>query len=74
MSISKCQTCPHLSSSRKPGNTRTEYRCKHPDQKYIEDYFEKNKIKKMPGFLGYGHGQLPLRRTVKWCPMEKKGD
>ena len=74
MSVCRCQTCHHMKGYRKPGNSRTSYRCCHPDQRYIRDYFNEHKIKKMPGFLGYGHGQLPLKRTVKWCPEEKKGD
>ena len=74
MSVCRCQTCPYMSAYRKPGNSRTRYLCKHSDQRYIQDYFNEHKIKKMPGFLGYGHGQLPLKRTVKWCPEEKKGD
>ena len=73
MSVCRCQTCPYQMGYRKPGNSRTSYRCTHPDQRYIREYFEKHRIKKMPGFLGFGHGQLPLKRTVKWCP-EERGD
>lgn len=74
MSVCRCQTCPYQKGYRKPGNSRTSYHCKHPDERYIRDYFNEHKIKKMPGFLGFGHGQLPLKRTVKWCPLEKEGD
>ena len=73
MSICRCQTCPYLKGYRKPTNSRTEYYCGHPDQKYIFDYFAKNKLRKSPGFLAFGHGQLPMKRTVKWCP-EERGD
>lgn len=74
MSVCRCQTCPHLKGTRRVGNSRTAYSCGHPDQAYIEEYFKKNHIQKMPGFLAFGHGQLPMKRTVKWCPEEKKGD
>lgn len=73
MSVCRCQTCPYVSAYRKQGNSRTEYSCNHPDQEYIMEYFKKHKMVKMPGFLGFGHGKLPLKRTVKWCPMEKEG-
>ena len=74
MSMCRCPTCQNLKCYRKVGNSRTEYYCGHPDQRYIRDYFNEHKIKKMPGFLGFGHGQLPLKRAVKWCPLDKKGD
>lgn len=73
MSVCRCQTCPHLKSFRRIGNSRTEFSCGHPDQRYIEDYFKKHKMVKTPGFLAFGHGQLPMKRTVKWCP-EERGD
>lgn len=70
----KCSDCEHCSGYRRFGNTRTNFSCKHPDQRYIHDYFMKNGIKKMPGFLGFGavrSDTVPLKTSPAWCPKKK---
>ena len=47
----KCSACQHCSGFRSLGNTRTSFTCRHPDQRYIENYFHKKRMQKMPGFL-----------------------
>ena len=71
MSECKCKSCPYLKVHRKPTNRRSEYHCGHPDQMYILKWFKKSNMQKMEGFLAYGKGELPLKRTPKWCPEEK---
>lgn len=54
-------------------NTRMGFMCEHPKQKYIDNYFKEKKIKKMPGFIGYGENFSPVpknKTTPKWCPMK----
>ncbi len=70
MSGCKCIGCDRLRAYRKPGNTRTEYSCRHENQKFIEDYYKSNKILSMPGHIGYGKGVFPRKTTPKWCPKE----
>lgn len=68
-----CINCKYSQAYRKPGNSRYEYRCKHPDQKYIIDYFEEHKIQKLQGFLGFAKpGEFPVKTAPKWCPMRKE--
>lgn len=74
MSECKCKSCPHMKSFRKPGNRRSEYCCEHPNQRHILEWFKEKKIQKMVGFLAYGKGELPLKRTPKWCPIEAEGE
>lgn len=70
----KCSGCQHCSRFRPVGNTRTEFTCKHPDHKYIENYFSKKDIHKMPGFLGFGarySDTVPIKTAPAWCPRKK---
>ena len=70
----KCSECEHCHGLRPVGNTRTNFFCKHQDQRYIHDYFSTNRMKKMPGFLGYGSvnsDTAPLKTSPAWCPMKK---
>lgn len=70
----KCSDCEHCSGYRRIGNTRTHFFCKHPDQRYINDYFMQKGIRKMLGFLGFGavHSDtVPLKTSPAWCPKKK---
>lgn len=46
----KCSACQHCSGFRSLGNTRTSFTCRHPDQRYIENYFHKNLLTKVKTF------------------------
>ena len=68
-----CDNCEHCFGYRNA--TRRGFLCNHPNQSYIVDYFLKNKIQKMPGFIGFGEkfATVPKNKTTpKWCP--KKSD
>lgn len=72
--IIKCSECEYCEGIRPRNNTRTNFSCGHPDQQYILDYFTKNKIRKMPGFLDYGTAYsttVPLKTSPAWCPKKK---
>lgn len=69
-STAKCQLCQHCKCLQKTGNIRKKYYCRHPNQKYIEDYFKEHNIQKMPGFLGFAKfNDFPVKNTPKWCPF-----
>ena len=66
----KCKCCLVVRYS-----TRRGFFCKHPNYKYISDYFKEHNIRKMVGFIGYSEKFLnvPKRKTTPlWCP-EKGG-
>lgn len=42
---------------------------KKENQRYIAEYYRKNKLKSMPGFLGFGELSFPRKRIPKWCPL-----
>lgn len=70
----KCSECQHCSGLRPLGNTRTEFTCAHPDQRYIHDYFCEKGIQKMPGFIGFGarySDAVPIKTAPAWCPEKK---
>ena len=70
----KCSACQHCSGFRSLGNTRTSFTCRHPDQRYIENYFHKKRMQKMLGFLRYGarySDTVPVKTSPAWCPKKK---
>ncbi len=70
--MKKCIDCEYAKSRQKFTNIRIEFRCDHPDRDYINDYFRKNRIRKMEGFLGYSKaGEFPIKTAPKWCPLKK---
>lgn len=72
--IIKCSECEYCEGIRPRGNTRTSFSCNHPDQRYINTYFVQHKIRKMPGFLGFGavySEAVPLKTAPAWCPKKK---
>lgn len=71
MNNCECDRCDHCVGYR--ANTRKGFHCKHPNQRYIYDFFDKNNIKKMPGFIGFGENfaDVPKNKaTPKWCPKK----
>lgn len=70
----KCSECQHCNHFRPWNNTRTEFTCEHPDREYIRLYFAKNRITKMPGFIGFGKAHsniVPIKSSPAWCPKKK---
>lgn len=71
----RCADCEHCKDGRPYGNTKGSFYCEHPDQRYIMDYFETHKMKKMPGFLGFGKpfsSEVPVKTSPAWCPKKKQ--
>lgn len=69
----KCSECDYCSGLRRFGNTRTNFTCSHPDYGYIRNYFNKKRMSKMPGFLGYWarHSDaVPIETVPAWCPKK----
>lgn len=69
----KCKECKYCHELKVYRNTRSEYFCEHPNQKYINDYFEEKRMVKAPAFLAYGKSgeQVPVKTSPKWCPRKK---
>ena len=71
----KCSECEFCNSYRPYGNSRSSFRCQHPDQHYIIDYFQEHRMLKDPGFLNYGKpwsDKVPLKTSPAWCPKKRK--
>lgn len=70
-----CEDCPHKQLLHKYGNKTKEVYCNHPDKRHIIAYFEQNKIKKFPSFIGFinAKGDFPVKKAPKWCPLRSKG-
>lgn len=71
----KCSECEFCNSYRPDGNSRASFRCQHPDQRYIIDYFQEHRMLKDPGFLNYGKpwsDKVPLKTSPAWCPQKRK--
>lgn len=48
--------------------------CDHPDQKYINKFFEDNRLSSTPGFICYGvvgSDEMSLKTSPRWCPKKK---
>ena len=70
----RCSECGYCSGFRPMRNTRTEFTCTHPDQRYIQDYFFRKNMRKMPGFIGFGERyseEVPVRTAPAWCPKKR---
>lgn len=69
-----CKDCNHKREFQKLGNRTKSVICAHPNKKYIRDYFEKNRLSKMEGFLGFidTKGTFPVKKSPKWCPLKIK--
>jgi len=66
-----CKDCPHKQIQHRLGNTTKNVFCKHTDQRYIIEYFDKHRLKKAYGFIGYinSKGDFPVKKAPKWCPL-----
>ena len=65
----RCDSCEYCKGLLH--DTRRGFMCNHPKQDNITAYFKKRKIKKMPGFIGFGEkfSKVPKNKTTpKWCP------
>ena len=70
----RCSGCSHCSSYRPLGNSRTEFTCAHPDQRYIQDYFLRKNMLQLPGVIGFGaqySEAVPVKTAPAWCPEKK---
>lgn len=68
----KCDNCEYCKGYKR--STRKGFHCEHPNQKYIIEYFDKNNIQKMHGFIGFGESfsDAPKNKTTpKWCPLSE---
>ena len=73
MNNCKCDNCKYCTGYLH--NTRKSFHCNHPNYEYILNYFEKNKIGSMPGFIGFSENfkNIPKRKTTpKWCPEQEE--
>ena len=73
----KCSECEYCNGLCPVRNTRTEFTCTHPDQGYIKDYFHKNRINKMPAFIGFSarySDAVPIKTAPAWCPKKKTSE
>lgn len=73
--VIKCSECEYCTHYRKPGNARAEFICKHPNQKYINDYLFKNKISRSVGFIDFGEkwsDECPIKTSPRWCPLKEE--
>lgn len=62
----RCMECQHVRKYRK------EVFCRHPNQKYIHEYFRNKRMKKMPAFLGFEYKKFPVMGSPAWCPFKMK--
>lgn len=67
-----CKDCRYKRESQRFGNRTKSVTCENPNKEYIRDYFEKNRISKMEGFLGFidTKGNFPVKKSPKWCPLK----
>lgn len=72
MNKCNCNGCEFLRKYRRLGNSRCEYYCEHENQKHIRDYYAEKGILSMPGFIGFGKGEIQRKTTPGWCPKEAK--
>ena len=74
----KCKDCEYCQAYRSLSSTRNGFYCKHPNHAYIFDYFQKRRMCKAPGFLGFGKPyseEIPIKTSPAWCPYKnKEGD
>nr|DAH23222.1 MAG TPA: hypothetical protein [Caudoviricetes sp.] len=69
----RCAECEYCKDFRRFANTRGSFFCEHPDQRYINQYFEEHKILKMQGFIGFGkryEDKPSIKTSPAWCPKK----
>ena len=67
-----CVNCSYCNRFQMIGNRTAEFSCSHPDEKYITQYFQEHNLVKMPGFLGHGYDEVPIKTSPRWCPLRRK--
>lgn len=70
---SECEYCKEAPSG--THSSRGSFYCKHPNQKFIKNYYKENRISRMVGFIDYGkpYGHAPKLKTApRWCPLKKE--
>lgn len=73
--VFKCTECEFCKDLRSYGNTRGRFYCNHKNQAYIMNFFEKKRISKVTGFIGFGEkfsDKPNIKTSPAWCP--KKAD
>ena len=73
--VKKCADCNYCNGLKRHNATRYGFHCEHPDKQYIIDYFRKNNIRKMDGFIGFGkpYSQVPeIKTSPAWCLLRRK--
>lgn len=71
--MNNCANCEHCKVIKY--KKRLGFFCKHPEQLYIHEYFEKHRVSYAAGFLGYSKTdtrELLRKRIPKWCPEKKE--
>ena len=72
----KCRECKHCKGIQpRPLGLceRGRFYCKHPNQKYIYDYFDAKRMVKQPGFIGFGEkfsDKPSIKTSPEWCPLK----
>ena len=69
----KCSECNYCTDIRGYGNKRGSFYCEHPDYDYLYQYFQKHRIKKSVGFIGFGERfseQPSIKFSPAWCPKK----
>ena len=72
----KCSECGYCGMYRGSYGmfARGRFFCDHPDQVYINKFFEVNRLSSMSGFICYGvvgSDVIPLKTSPRWCPKKK---
>ena len=72
----KCVDCGYCRGTKGKYAERKGFRCEHPNQSYILEYFKEKNILKMAGFIGFGkcYADKPTIKTAPaWCPKKGEG-
>lgn len=74
----RCKECKYAYAIQTRGmNKRYECFCGHPDKEYIADYFAKNRIQKMVGFISFSEPystEPKIKTAPKFCPLKRRSD
>ena len=72
----RCSDCGYCHGYRPVRNTRTEFRCRHPDREHIREYYRAHKIYRSEGFIGFSEAystDVPVKTSPRWCPKKEGG-